>query len=111
MRRPLLAVIAAGLTAMASSAAFATETLRVYGPGGPLPAMKEAAAVFGQVHGIDIHVTGGPTPQWIDHAKPDADLIFSGSEVMMSDLKSLTWAVPPPMSRIGPPEMLSRSRR
>lgn len=47
MRRHLLALIAAGLTATASSAAFATETLRVYGPGGPLPAMKEAAAVFG----------------------------------------------------------------
>jgi accessory colonization factor AcfC len=85
MRRHLLALIAAGLTATASSAAFATETLRVYGPGGPLPAMKEAAAVFGQAHGIDVQVTAGPTPQWIDHAKSDADLIFSGSEVMMSD--------------------------
>ena len=46
MRRHLLALIAACLTAAASSAAFATETLRVYGPGGPLPAMKEAAAVL-----------------------------------------------------------------
>ena len=88
MRRHLLALIAAGLTATASSAAFATETLRVYGPGGPLPAMKEAAAVFGQAHGIDVQVTAGPAPQWIDHAKSDADLIFSGSEVMMSDFIS-----------------------
>jgi accessory colonization factor AcfC len=47
--------------------------------------MKEAAAVFGQAHAIDVQVTAGPTPQWIDHAKSDADLIFSGSEVMMSD--------------------------
>jgi accessory colonization factor AcfC len=85
MRRHLLALFAAGLTATASSAAFATETLRVYGPGGPLPAMKEAAAVFGQAHGIDLQVTAGRTPQWIDLAKSDADLIFSGSEVMMSD--------------------------
>src|ERR1700730_16896246 len=88
MRRHLLALIAAGLTATASSAAFATETLRVYGPGAPLPAMKEAAAVFGQAHEIDVQVTAGPAPQWIDHAKSDADLIFSGSEVMMSDFIS-----------------------
>ena len=62
-----------------------TETLHVYGPGGPLPAMKEAAAAFGQKQGIDVEVVAGPTPKWIDQAKIDADLIFSGSEVMMSD--------------------------
>jgi accessory colonization factor AcfC len=85
MRRVVLALIAAGLAATASSAAFAAETLRVYGAGGPAPAMKEAAAVFGKAHGIEVQVTAGPTPQWIDHAKSDADMIFSGSEVMMSD--------------------------
>ena len=61
------------------------DTLHAYGPGGPLPAMKEAAATFGQKRGINVEVTAGPTPQWIDHAKVDADMIFSGSEVMMSD--------------------------
>jgi hypothetical protein len=30
-------------------------------------------------------VTAGPTPEWIDSARQNADLIFSGSEVMMSD--------------------------
>ncbi|MDQ0470219.1 substrate-binding domain-containing protein [Labrys wisconsinensis] len=64
---------------------FAAEPLHVYGPGGPLPAMNEAAATFGKAHGIDVIVTAGPTPQWVDKAKQDADVIFSGSEVMMSD--------------------------
>jgi accessory colonization factor AcfC len=72
-------------TIATSSAALAAQPLRVYGPGGPLPAMKEAAAAFERSHGVAVEVTGGPTPQWIDDAKVDADVIFSGSEVMMSD--------------------------
>ncbi|HWI14483.1 MAG TPA: ABC transporter substrate-binding protein, partial [Burkholderiales bacterium] len=40
---------------------FAAETLHVYGPGGPLPAMKEAAASFSKQHGVEVVVTGGPT--------------------------------------------------
>jgi accessory colonization factor AcfC len=47
--------------------------------------MKEAAAEFGRTHDVNVDVVAGPTPQWIDKAKADADLIFSGSEVMMSD--------------------------
>lgn len=61
------------------------ETLRVYGPGGPAPAMKEAAEVFSQKTKNKVEVTAGPTPQWIDNAKRDADLIFSGAENMMTD--------------------------
>ena len=85
MRRSLLMLAAAGFTTVGTVNAFAAESLHVYGPGGPLPAMKEAAAAFGHAHGIDLEVTAGPTPQWIDYAKADADLISSGSEVMMSD--------------------------
>lgn len=61
------------------------DTLRAYGPGGPLPALKEAAAVYGAQAGVHIEVTGGPTAQWLERARKDADLIFSGSEHMMSD--------------------------
>ncbi len=61
------------------------ETLFVYGPGGPLPAMRDAAAAFGKQHGIAVIVAGGPTPEWLDKAKGDADVIFSGSEHMMTD--------------------------
>ena len=80
----ILMLAAAGIT-VASSAMAAPETLHVYGPGGPLPAMKEAAEMFGHAHGVDVKVTAGPLSQWIDHAKADADVVFSGSEVMMSD--------------------------
>lgn len=61
------------------------ETLFVYGPGGPLPAMKEAAIAFGQRHGVHVAVTGGPTPQWLAKARSDADVVFSGAEHMMTD--------------------------
>jgi accessory colonization factor AcfC len=61
------------------------ETLFVYGPGGPLPAMKEAAAAFGRQSGVQVAVTGGPTPQWLVKARVDADVIFSGAENMMTD--------------------------
>lgn len=59
--------------------------LRVYGPGGPAPAMKEAAQVFEEKTGTPVVVTAGPTPEWIEQAKSDADLVFSGSETMMTD--------------------------
>lgn len=59
--------------------------LQVYGPGGPAPAMKEAAVAFSQRQGIAVEVTAGPTAQWVEKAKQDADVIFSGAENMMSD--------------------------
>ncbi|GAB3630184.1 hypothetical protein PTE30175_04166 [Pandoraea terrae] len=65
--------------------AFSQSVLHVYGPGGPAPAMKEAAEAFEKRTGTHVDVTAGPTPSWIDHARADADVIFSGSETMMSD--------------------------
>jgi len=59
--------------------------LRAYGPGGPAPAMREAAKVFGERKGMKVEITAGPTPVWKDRAMKDADLIFSGSEYMMTD--------------------------
>lgn len=79
------ALLALTLIGLVSSTAGAMGTLHVYGPGGPLPAMKEAASAFGTAKGIDVDVVGGPTPQWLDHAKGDADIVFGGSEIMMSD--------------------------
>lgn len=69
----------------AITSAHAQDALLVYGPGGPAPAMKEAAAAFEKKTGIKIEVTAGPTPQWVDKAKKDADIIYSGSETMMTD--------------------------
>lgn len=66
------------------------DTVRVYGPGGPLPAMKEAAAAFHRKTGITVLVTGGPTTQWLEQARENADAVFSGAEHMMSEfLKAL----------------------
>ncbi|OYY74247.1 MAG: ABC transporter substrate-binding protein [Gammaproteobacteria bacterium 28-57-27] len=60
------------------------ETLKIYGPGGPAPAVKELASAFAKEKGIEVIVTAGPTPGWLEQAKNDAHLIFSGSENMMS---------------------------
>lgn len=70
---------------MITGTARAQETLYVYGPGGPAPAMKEAAAAFAKKSGVKVEVTAGPTAQWIEKAKNDADIIYSGSETMMTD--------------------------
>ncbi|HUO54664.1 MAG TPA: substrate-binding domain-containing protein [Rhodoblastus sp.] len=58
--------------------------LYVYGPGGPAPAMKEAAEAFGPTHGVSVVATAGPTTKWVDKARNDADVIYSGAEDMMS---------------------------
>jgi len=50
--------------------------------------MKEAAGVFGKAHGVDVEVAAGPTPKWIKQAKTNGDVIFSGSETMMSSFIS-----------------------
>jgi accessory colonization factor AcfC len=63
----------------------AEEVLYVYGPGGPYPAMKEAAEVFGKAQNLRLEVVAGPTNQWIEKAKKDADVIYSGAEYMMTD--------------------------
>ncbi|PIE12089.1 MAG: ABC transporter substrate-binding protein [Rhodobacterales bacterium] len=60
------------------------DTLRLYGPGGPTPAMKEVAAAFEAKTGHDVEVTAGPASRWMEQAKADADLIYSGSENMMT---------------------------
>lgn len=67
----------------------AMAAINVYGPGGPAPAMHEAAKQFKNKTGIEVHVTAGPTSQWADKAKRDADIIYSGSEAMMSDFERL----------------------
>src|SRR3546814_11157530 len=69
-------------------------TVRAYGPGGPAPAMKEAAAAFKARTGVNVVVTAGPTPQWIDAARGNADVMFSGAENMMTDfVKAMNAAI------------------
>lgn len=64
----------------------AQEVLHMYGPGGPAPAMREAAAEFARTTGIQVEVTAGPTAKWLAKAKSDGDIVYSGAEFMMTDL-------------------------
>tara|TARA_R100001369_G_scaffold36435_1_gene61827 strand:- start:1542 stop:2288 length:747 start_codon:yes stop_codon:yes gene_type:complete len=59
--------------------------ISLFGPGGPTPAMKEAATAFEEATGIAVAVTGGPASDWMDDAKANADAIYSGSQNMMDD--------------------------
>ena len=59
--------------------------IAVFGPGGPAPAMKEAAAAFEAESGIAVEITAGPSSKWMEDARSRADAIFSGSQNMMDD--------------------------
>lgn len=59
------------------------KTIFVFGPGGPAPAMKEAAQAFQKKTGIKVELKSGPTSEWKKDALLRADLIYSGSENMM----------------------------
>lgn len=60
------------------------DTLFVYGPGGPLAPMQEAAELFTRQTGIPVKVTAGPEAAWIEQAKQNADLVFGGAEYMLT---------------------------
>lgn len=81
----LVLASAAIISLLSAAPVAALETIRVYGPGGPAPAMKEAAEVFGKTSGVKVEVTAGPTDAWIAKAREDADVIYSGAEYMMTD--------------------------
>ncbi len=78
-------LLLAATLALAAPFARAEEVIHAYGPGGPAPAMKEAAEAFSKAKGVKVEVTAGPTPGWIAKAREDADLVFSGAEYMMTD--------------------------
>jgi accessory colonization factor AcfC len=89
------ALLLVGLSSAASFAAPPVQAaaehgavvLHIYGPGGPLAAMKAAAETFSKEKQVQVVVTGGPLPNWAHDAQQNADLIFSGSEEMMSDFQ------------------------
>ena len=78
-------VVASLVASLVAVPAWAQDTINVYGPGGPAPAMQEAAKTFGAANKVTVNVAAGPTPQWLDKAKQDADVIFSGAENMFTD--------------------------
>jgi accessory colonization factor AcfC len=72
------------IVAVSGGVADATDVLYVYGPGGPAPAMREAAREFGNAHGVRVEVTAGPAGKWGADFQKNGDIIYSGSENMMS---------------------------
>jgi accessory colonization factor AcfC len=66
-------------------AASQEKVLQVYGPGGPLGPMQECGGMFAKAHGVEVKVTAGPTPKWIEPARQNADLIFGGAEYMLTE--------------------------
>lgn len=81
------AFILTALAAMTIAAPAYAGPVHVFGPGGPAPAMKEAAATFSKLRGVKVEVVAGPTSDWINAAKQSGDVIYSGSETMMTDLQ------------------------
>ncbi len=79
------AMLAGAAMATIFAATAASADISIFGPGGPTPAMKEAATAFEEETGIAVAVTGGPASDWMDDAKANADAIYSGSQNMMDD--------------------------
>ena len=78
MKKSLLTCLACFAIATSAHA-----DLLVYGPGGPAPVLKELAAQFEAQKGQKVQIIAGPTPQWINDAKVNADIIFAGNSSMM----------------------------
>ncbi|MCQ0090291.1 substrate-binding domain-containing protein [Roseovarius sp. M141] len=81
---PKAMVLTVGLF-LASPLLAAADGLKLYGPGGPAPAMKEVAAKYETESGMTVEVIAGPTDKWMDEAQQNADALFSGSQNMMDD--------------------------
>lgn len=69
--------------ALAATGASADDLVKLYGPGGPAPAMTAAAKAYSEANGIKVEVVAGPTGKWAEDAAKDADIIFSGAENML----------------------------
>lgn len=59
--------------------------LRIYAPHDPMPALREVADRFEAKNNVKMEVTGGPTENWKSFAMKEADVLVSGSEMMMED--------------------------
>jgi accessory colonization factor AcfC len=58
--------------------------LRIYGPEGLSAPMKECAEMFSKKYGIQAEVLAEPEATWIARARQDADVIYEGSEYMLT---------------------------
>lgn len=96
--KKIILIIALAITvgpAMAQS-----DTLHVYGPGGPLSPMKECAQLFTTQTGIPVNVVGGPENKWLQLAEQNADLIFGGAEYMLTQFEQQHPGMIDPKARV-----------
>jgi len=61
-----------------------TDTLHIYGPGGPMAPMQDCAKAFSAKTGIPVKITGGPEPKWLPKALLNADAVYGGAEYMLT---------------------------
>ena len=92
---PIASALLLTITATWSTQAAAQAAINIYGPGGPAPAMQEAAKAFGSANHLTVNVAAGPTNQWIDKARQDADVVFSGARreelLLKPEILQKTW--------------------
>lgn len=87
MKKAILMIF---LTIFSISKSFSQkDTIHIFGPGGPYPAMREAADNFEKKINVKVNITKGPLKKWQSEAEKKADLIYSGSENMMSTFLSV----------------------
>lgn len=85
LRNHRVRLLSEGARALLAASGALAQTLHLYGPGGPGPAMEEAVAALALAGGAKIEVVAGPMQQWPPQAKSAADLAYSGSGTMMTD--------------------------
>ena len=82
MKQPFVIILL--LTGALFSKAQETDTLFVYGPGGPQAAIDECAKNFSKKMSVPVKVIAGPETKWIEQAKQNADVVFGGAEYMLT---------------------------
>ena len=60
-------------------------SLTVYGPGGPYPAIRKCADMFGAKRGLVVDVQFGEPSRQAELAARDGDVYYTGAEYMMDD--------------------------
>ena len=101
MKQLTILILAGLITSMLNLPAFAQQdTLYVYGPGGPLAPMKEAAELFSRQTGTPVKVTAGPEGKWLAQARQNADLIFGGAEYMLTSFMQNNPGLVDPATRV-----------
>ena len=72
------------LAVLLFQAADPVQSLHVYGPGGPSAPIRRCADLYTAAAHVPVLVTAGPEEQLFAAARVDADLVYGGSEYMLT---------------------------